>query len=180
MKYFVLNEDYNNCKNSFLENRNSFDFRVEYYEGKLFNPTEAIEISFNKDVKNKYLPLKNVLTIWGLRDSCVVDRPTMEKLKKEYSSLLDFIPVELIYEDNAENTDYYMLYYCELVSGLDKSKSTIKHLDDDIYVVEKDAILPAVFKFKNLKTVTFADETFKKYVEDNHIEGWTFREAFEI
>ena len=180
MKYYILKEDYNNCKNCFLENRNSFDFRVEYYEGKLFNPTEAIEISFNKDVKNKYLPLKNVLTIWGLRDSCVVDRPTMEKLKKEYNALLDFIPVELIYEDDAENTDFFIIYYRELVSGLDKDKSKIKFLPDDIYIVDENASLPAVFKFKNLTTRTFADETFKKFVEDNHIEGWTFKEAFEI
>jgi len=104
----------------------------------------------------------------------------METLKNEYSALLYFIPVKLINEEDVEHTDYYMLYYCELVSGLDKSKSVIKHLDDDIYVVEKDVSLPAIFKFKNLKTVTFADETFKKFVEDNHIEGWTFKEAFEI
>ena len=180
MKYYILKEDYNNCKNCFLENRNTSEFRKDYYEGKLFNLTEAIEISFDKDVKNKYLPLKNVLTLWGLRDSCVVDETTMETLKNEYSALLYFIPVKLINEEDVEHTDYYMLYYCELVSGLDKSKSVIKHLDDDIYVVEKDVSLPAIFKFKNLKTVTFADETFKKFVEDNHIEGWTFREAFEI
>ena len=180
MKYYILKEDFNKCKNCFLENRNTSEFRKDYYEGKLFNSTEAIEISFNKDVKNKYLPLKNVLTLWGLRDSCVVDKTTMEKLKNGYGTLLDFIPVKLIYEDNADITDYYMLYYVELVAGLDKDRSIIKHLDDDIYVVEKDVPLPAIFKFKNLKTVTFTDETFKKFVEDNHIEGWTFREAFEI
>ena len=180
MKYYILNEDYNNCKNCFLENRNSLDFMMEYYEGKLFESTEVIEISFNKDVKNKYLPLKNVLALWGLRDSCVVDKTTMEKLKKEYDALLDFIPVELIDENQAENTDFYIIYYRELVSGLDKDRSRIKFLPDDTYVVDENASLSEIFKFKNLTTRTFADETFKKFVEDNHIEGWTFREAFEI
>ena len=42
MKYYILNEDYNNCKNCFLENRNSLDFMMEYYEGKLFESTEVI------------------------------------------------------------------------------------------------------------------------------------------
>ncbi|MBP0978965.1 MAG: hypothetical protein J6P89_12455, partial [Oscillospiraceae bacterium] len=67
-----------------------------------------------------------------------------------------------------------------LVSGLDKDRSRIKFLPDDTYVVDENASLPEIFKFKNLTTRTFVDETFKKFVEDNHIEGWTFREAFEI
>ena len=83
MKYYILNEDYNNCKNSFLENRNSFDFRVEYYEGKLFNPTEAIEISFNKDVKNKYLPLKvsvSVVRVLLVFPACRETNPSLRSV----------------------------------------------------------------------------------------------------
>lgn len=65
------------------------------------------------------------------------------------------------------------------MSGLNEEKSEINFRVDDKFIVEKEIEFPDVFKFKNYKMLTFASETFKAFVEENNIEGWIFREAFE-
>ena len=81
MKYYLLCKNHDN-RCCFLENRNSLEFRNDYYDGKLFDLSEPVEVSFNKNIRNKYLPLKNVLVFWGLSDSFVVDEDTMNLLRK--------------------------------------------------------------------------------------------------
>jgi hypothetical protein len=179
MKYYLLCKNHDN-RCCFLENRNSLEFRNDYYDGKLFDLSEPVEVSFNKNIRNKYLPLKNVLVFWGLSDSFVVDEDTMNLLKSRYGELLKFIKARVIDDESAANKIFYILYFCKIISGLDTDKSVIKLKDTDKFVVDENASVSSVFKFEDYIPLTFVDETFKKFVEDNHIEGWTFKKAFEI
>jgi len=178
MKYYLLCKNVNN-KACSLENRNSFVFRKQYYDNKLFEEKEPVEISFGNEISNKYLPFKNVTTLYGLNDSFIVDETTMHLLQNNYSDCFSFIEAKLINEKQYENNIFYILYFKHLLYGINEEESAINFNSDDIYVVEKDIVLPSVFKFKQYKMLTFADETFKIFVEENNIEGWIFREAFE-
>ena len=178
MKYFLLFKNTNN-KTCSLENRNSYIFRKQYYNNELFNTAESIEISFSKDAANKFLPLKNIIVIHGLNDSFVVDEYTMELLQSHFSDCLSFIKTEVINDDEYKNLKFYILYFKCLMSGLNEEKSEINFRVDDKFIVEKEIEFPDVFKFKNYKMLTFESETFKAFVEENNIEGWIFREAFE-
>ena len=139
----------------------------------------SVELSFNKEIRNKYLPIKNVFVLWGLLDSFVVDSDTMEILKNNYSDYLRFIEAEIIDDERYADKNLYILYFNHLINGLNREKSRIKFDENDTFVVEDNAELCPIFKFNNCLTSTFADETFKKFIEENNIEGWIFREAFE-
>ena len=178
MKYFLLCKNHNN-RSCYLENADSVGFRNDYYDGKLFDLSEPVDVSFYKNVRNTYLPLKNVMTLWGLTDSFVVDEYTMNLLKSQYDELLRFIKIRVNDDDSVKNDNFYIMYFNNIISGLNLEKSVIKLKESDIYAVSEEAPVSAIFKFEEFIPLTFADETFKKFVEDNHIEGWTFREAFE-
>jgi hypothetical protein len=162
-----------------LENDDSVGFRNDYYDGKLFDLSAPVDVSFYKNIRNKYLPLKNVMTLWGLTDSFVVDEHTMNLLKSHYGELLRFIKTRVTDDDSVKNDNFYIMYFNSIISGLNLEKSVIKLKESDIYVVGEEVKVSTVFKFEEFIPLTFVDETFKKFVEDNHIEGWTFREAFE-
>lgn len=178
MKYYLLSENTKNKAGS-LKNRNTLAFKRQYYNNELFNSDEIIEISFNFDPQNQYLPFKNVMTFYGLTDSFLVDKSTRNLLENQFSDCLSFISTKVIDDDKYGDGDFYIMYFNNLISGLNREKSIINFRLDDIFVVESTAELPLIFKFNNCKTLTFADETFKKFVEENNIEGWIFREAFE-
>ena len=178
MKYYRLltKSEYKGC---FLENNNSFIFRKQYYNNELPVLDNPIEVSFNQSGKNKYLPLKNILTFWGMLDSFVIDEFAMNHLKNRFINDLSFIEVKVTDTNEYDNIRFYLIFFCNIISGLNKKESIIKHEATDSFVIDREIDYPSIFKFENLKTETFCDETFKAFVEENNIEGWIFREAFE-
>ena len=72
------------------------------------------------------------------------------------------------------------LLHCAVRSGNVLCLNLVKQfLNDDYFVLYNHARLTSIFKFENLKNSTFCDERFKEFVEEQNIEGWIFREAFE-
>ncbi len=179
MKYYLVVADYNNNKSCYLENANSLKVMRKYYNGELKNDNNLIEVSFNQDNRNKYLPLKNVLYFWGLPDSFVVDKDTMNSLSAKYNDYLSFKEVIVIDDEKNNEDSYYVIFFEKIIDGLDKEKSVIKFLADDKFSLKENVKLVSVFKFTHYSELTFVDETFKNFVEENNIEGWIFREAFE-
>ena len=178
MKYYRLlpNLEYKGC---YVENENTLNLIKSYYDGTILNRVAPIEVSFNSDNRNKYLVQKNILSFWGSGGEFVIDEYTKNKLESHYNDFFSFINVISIDDDIYKNKNLYLLYIKKTIDGLDREKSKIKFLNDDYFVLYNHARLTSIFKFKNLKNSTFCDERFKEFVEEQNIEGWIFREAFE-
>lgn len=176
MKIYLLDKDVDNYRSCFIKNTS-----LDKKQLRSFNKGETITINdsaieFYFDQERDY-PIGNVFHCWDM-NGFLIDEYFYKLFSKMNNSNIQFIKFQ---------KNFYLFNNLNVISGLDINKTEFEIIQDIIVGVKRPVFLnqkyPSIFQIKLSSGFVIRDyyvtDEFKKFVIDNNIKGFLFKEVWD-